>query len=785
MRITMKIIRKITTAPCFVFASLTLVSCEMLAPKPAAKMPLTPVTKEQQDVVYKDLQHKPTVTEKTKPKSELFPGKDSFVSSATPKNRRTTSTGEGSYSLNFDEADLGEVAKVILSDILGQNYVLSPKVAGKVTLQTTEPLTKEELLPTLEMVLRMNNAALVKDGRIYHIEPATEALYTSDISSGKSGYQTRVIPVRNVAVQDIAEIIKPLVHEKTILNVDGARNILVASGSADEIARVIDMVDTFDIDVLKGRSFGLFPLAHVDPETIIDELEGIFYQKGQADESEFFQFIPIERLNAVLAVTHQSRYLQDIESWVSRLDKANTATGGGVNVYKVQHMDAEELADTLNEIFTGAAKKDKSAKVAPGKKASTMTNKPPTSTGTAPSMPTGNVASFTLNQPDENSSASNAPSDNLGAFALNQSDENSSADNTPSDNLGAFATQRVEKSSASNQPTGEAKVANVDEVRIIADKANNAVVIVATPRAYETILPVIKQLDILPLQVLIDATVVSVKLTDNLKYGIEWFIRQGDTAIGSNLNELGGIDLGNMALQGATAAATGGLTLVQNSNEVKAILHAQASQGNVDVISSPSLMVLNNQEAKINVGQQVPISTGSSSVPISGGTTPSFAQTNSIQYQDTGVTLEVTPRVNANGMVIMEIKQIVSAVVPGASSSGIQSPTIDKKEIESSVAVLDGETITLGGLIDEQNNEVKNGIPWLYELPLIGPLFGSTTYDTTKNELVVLITPRVVKSKFDSSKVTNEFKRKLTGIYQDVSLDTYETTLGKEKMSIH
>ncbi len=785
MRITMKIIRKITTAPCFVFASLTLVSCEMLAPKPAAKMPLTPVTKEQPDVVYKDLQHKPTVTEKTKPKSELFPGKDSFVSSATPKNRRTTSTGEGSYSLNFDEADLGEVAKVILSDILGQNYVLSPKVAGKVTLQTTEPLTKEELLPTLEMVLRMNNAALVKDGRIYHIEPATEALYTSDISSGKSGYQTRVIPVRNAAVQDIAEIIKPLVHEKTILNVDGARNILVASGSADEIARVIDMVDTFDIDVLKGRSFGLFPLAHVDPETIIDELEGIFYQKGQADESEFFQFIPIERLNAVLAVTHQSRYLQDIESWVSRLDKANTATGGGVNVYKVQHMDAEELADTLNEIFTGAAKKDKSAKVAPGKKASTMTNKPPTSTGTAPSMPTGNVASFTLNQPDENSSASNAPSDNLGAFALNQSDENSSADNTPSDNLGAFATQRVEKSSASNQPTGEAKVANVDEVRIIADKANNAVVIVATPRAYETILPVIKQLDILPLQVLIDATVVSVKLTDNLKYGIEWFIRQGDTAIGSNLNELGGIDLGNMALQGATAAATGGLTLVQNSNEVKAILHAQASQGNVDVISSPSLMVLNNQEAKINVGQQVPISTGSSSVPISGGTTPSFAQTNSIQYQDTGVTLEVTPRVNANGMVIMEIKQIVSAVVPGASSSGIQSPTIDKKEIESSVAVLDGETITLGGLIDEQNNEVKNGIPWLYELPLIGPLFGSTTYDTTKNELVVLITPRVVKSKFDSSKVTNEFKRKLTGIYQDVSLDTYETTLGKEKMSIH
>ena len=374
--------KKIATASCFVVVGLSLGSCELLGPKPVAKLPLIPVIKEQPDVVFKDLQNKPPVTETRNQRVNCFPGQTVLYPVPRRKTEELAHQVTGSYSLNFDDADLGEVAKVILSDILGQNYVLSPKVAGKVTLQTTEPLTKEELLPTLEMVLRMNNAALVKDGRIYHIEPAAEALYTSDISTSRSGYQTRVIPVRNVAVQDIAEIIKPLVHEKTILNVDGARNILVASGTADEIARVMDMVGTFDIDVLKGRSFGLFPLAHVDPETMIDELEGIFYQKGKADESEFFQFIPIERLNAVLAVTHQSRYLEDIESWVTRLDKANTATGGGVNVYKVQHVDAEELAGTLNEIFTGAAKKDKSAKLAPGKKASTMTNKGSTNTGT-------------------------------------------------------------------------------------------------------------------------------------------------------------------------------------------------------------------------------------------------------------------------------------------------------------------------------------------------------------------------------------------------------------------
>ena len=706
---------------------LSLAGCEVLRPFTVNKLPLTPVTTEQQDLqpddVFKDLQNKP-VTDATKPASELYPGTSRFISGAASQNRKAAPTGAGTYNLNFDDADLGEVAKVILSDILGQNYVLSPKVAGKVALQTTEPLTKEELLPTLEMVLRMNNAALVKDGRIYHIEPASEALYTSSIASSRSGYQTRVIPVRNVAAQEIADIIKPLVHEKTLLNVDGERNILVASGTADEIARVMELVSTFDIDLLKGRSFGLFPLAHVDPETVIKELEGIFHQKSKADESAFFQFMPIQRLNAVLAITHQAQYLQDIENWIFRLDRANTASGGGVNVYKAQHADAEELASTLNEIFTGAQKKSTTAKVAPGQTAGAITNKPATDTSAA------------------------------------------------------------KTSSAGNKSTGDATVSDVDNVRIIADKANNAVVIVATPRAYETILPVIKQLDILPLQVLIDATIASVKLTDDLKYGIAWYLKEGNSAIGSSLGTGGttaAATLGSAAYAATSAFATGGLSAVYNSGAVNAILSAQADKGNLNVISSPSLMVLNNQKAKINVGDQVPIQTSTSSLPVaSTTTTPSIALGASIQYKDTGVTLEVTPRVNANGMVIMVIKQIFS--VPVLTTTGVStSPTIQKKEIESSIAVKDGETIVLGGLIDDTNNATKNGIPFLYDLPWVGALFGTTTYTRTKNELVILITPRVVKSKQDSRLISDEFKRKLTGIYQGVSQNNHEKILDKKE----
>ena len=709
--------------------SLSLVGCETLKPFTADKLPLIPVTAAQQDTAFIELQNAPPITKTTKSSSELYPGSGHFVPETAPQHRAVTPTSAGTYSLNFDDADLGEVAKVILSDILGQSYVLSPKVAGKVTLQTTQALTKEELIPTLEMVLRMNNAALVKDSRIYHIEPTADALYTSNIANSRTGYQTRVIPIKNVAVQDVADIIKPLVHDKTILNIDGSRNIIVASGTADEIARVIDLVSTFDIDLLKGRSFGLFTLAHVDPETVIKELEGIFHQKAKKDESAFFQFIPIQRLNAVLAVTHQGHYLKDIENWVLRLDKANTSSGGGVNVYKVQHANAEDLANTLNEIFTGAQSKSTSAKVAPGQTATEITNKSPTDTPTT----------------------------------------------------AAFDTAKPKSSSDSHVKTGTAKVSEVDNVRIISDKANNALVIVATPQEYAVVRPIIEQLDIVPLQVLIDATIASVKLTDNLKYGIAWYLKQGNSAVGSALG--GPAMLGNAALVATSAVATGGLSAIYNSGAVNALLSTEADKGNVNVISSPSLMVLNNQKAKINVGDQVPIQTNSTQLPTTSGTSTGLLTSNSIQYKDTGVTLEVTPRVNANGMVIMDVHQIVSSVIPVTSAVGIQSPTINKKEIVSSIAINDGQTIVLGGLIDDNNAMTKSGIPLLYDLPWIGTLFGNTSYTRTKNELVVLITPRVVKSKQDSRQISDEFKRKLTGIYQKVSQTDYESTPIVEKNS--
>ncbi|MGR8979515.1 MAG: type II secretion system secretin GspD [Gammaproteobacteria bacterium] len=715
-------------------------SCELLGPKQAAKYPLQPVVAEEgeeSDILFKDLQNKPPASDADRLNSEFYPATGRSIKEPRARVSDKSKTGEkGSYSLNFDEADLGEVAKVILGDILKVNYILSPKVAGKVTLQTSDALTKEELLPVLEKVLKMNNAALVKQGDIYRIEPAADAVYSADVAPGKgygqAGFQTKVIPVRYVSVTELADVIKPLVEEKTIVNVDPANNSLVVSGSTEEIRRVLDLVYTFDIDILQGRSFGLFPLAHVAPEDIIKELEVVFNAEDKEEGGEFFRFLPIERMNAILAITHQARYLSDIENWVFRLDRANTASGGGVNVYKCQHADAVELADTLNAIFTGAQKQPKAAKVAAGETAATITNK-------------------------------------------------------------ETATKEKASKSAGVQ-TGEAAVAGVSEVRIIPDEINNAIVVVSTPQEYEIIRNIIVQLDIMPLEVLIDATIVSVTLTDNLQYGIQWFLEHGGdgrgiiTGGGSRTlatNEDGGVDLAAIA----AAAATGGFgySFVSNSEDVRVILRAEAQKNKVNVISSPSIMVLNNQEASIQVGDEIPLRTSQSTsvTNVNQSVLPGTDQTtgglltSGIQQRKTGVKLKVKPRVNANGFVIMDIEQTVERPVQ-TTTSMIDSPTIQTREITSNVAVHSGETLVLGGLIDEANTKNKGGIPFLNELPWIGALFGNTTKDITKTELVVLLTPRVVETKMDARMITDEFKRKLTGIYYDPEAPAQKKTVAEQ-----
>jgi general secretion pathway protein D len=661
--------------------------------------------------------------------------------------------------LNFDDADLGEVAKVILSDILAKNYTISPQVTGKVTLQTTQPLSKDDLIPTLEMLLSVNNAALVIENGMYLIKPSNEAMYGSSFksigsSSLPSGYQTRVIPIHNVAATEIAEILKPLLPEKSLLHADPHRNILLVSGSGSELNRIMDVVRTFDIDVLRGRSFALFTPAHVDAGKIIEELDQIFSRKSaggeKSEENTFFRFIEIERMNAVLAITHNARYLQDIESWVMRLDRTNPEASGGVNVYRAQHVSAMDLADTLSNIFgTGTGRSSRSASIASGRNSTSASNK---SSGIGSSGTNASGSSSSMGSSSAGG-GSNVLDKKLG-------DRNQDRSSGGSNLLG---NNSLGGSGGLNSNSEMAKV------KIIPDEGNNALIIVANSEEYEKIRRVIKELDVLPLQVLIDATIVEVSLKDELQYGIQWFFSHNNG--GTNVISGGadnGLNLTNLVKDAAAGVATGGFSYAfsSNSRDINALLSANATKNNINVISSPSLMVLNNQEASIKVGDSVPIRT-SQSTNTNDATNP--IQTSGIQMIDTGINLSIRPRVNSGGLVLMDILQTSNTAVKTTTidgTSNIDSPTIQKREIESSVAVQSGETIVLGGLIKEDNTNNKNGVPVLHEIPFIGPIFGGNNRKKDKSELVVLITPRVVNSRQDAQSITDEFRRKLSSIYR-------------------
>lgn len=720
-----------------IFLSLSINGCELIGPHMQQKLPIIAVNKvEDEDSLIPQLANQSGLEADTnKTKVEFFPADQAApVEFQSKVSNIDHSKTKGEFSLNFNDADITEVAKVILGDILNRNYTISPQVTGKVALQTSKPLTKAELIPTLEMLLTINNAALTEQNGMYLIKPANESLYSGSINSLSSakmplGFQIKVIPIKNVSAVELSELLKPLMPEKSLLHVDSARNLMLVAGSSAEIIRILDLVNTFDIDVLKGRSFGLFTPAHVSASKIIEELNQIFNNKKEKEgEVSFFRFIEIERLNAILAITHQDVYLRSIENWILRLDRVNTEAAGGVNVYRAQHVSAIDLSDTLNNIFKNGSQTSSKASIASGRKSLSASNK--------------------------------SDNKNDSAMGGNQGDE---------------VKKSLTKSDSGLMGTGSSSGGNNNDlpnVKIIADTANNSLIIVATAQEYKVIQNVLKQIDVLPLQVMIDATIVEVTLNDQLKYGIQWYLthNNGGTNIitGGSASPPEGINLTDIA-KGVT---TGGFSYAfsSGSKDINAVLQASATDNNINVISSPSLMVLNNQEASIKVGDSVPIRSSISTNL--NNSTPGGIQTSSIQMIDTGIHLAVRPRVNAGGLVSMDILQTVNQAKATTDISGIDSPTITKREIETSVVVQNGETIALGGLIKESNDYSKFGVPVLHEIPLIGALFGSTSRNKDKTELVVLLTPRVMKSRQDAQDVTAEFKRKLSGIYIEPTDDS-------------
>lgn len=672
----------------------------------------------------------------------VYRGTDTFVRRGAPPPRGTIRTPQGEVTLNFVDADLREVVKSILGDTLGANFVMDPQVQGTVTLQTSEPMPGTSLVSVLESILAVNNAALVESGGMYKIVPADQALRgsggirtTRSPAAQAPGAQVVAVPLRHISATEVEKMLAPFAPPGGVLRVDPRRNLVVLGGNRSEVAAMLDVIDTFDVDWLAGMSFGLFQIRSTSAKTMVDELEKVFGDQTDGPLAGVVRFVPIERLNSILVISPRSLYVDRARTWVERLDVGESETPR-LYVYYCENSRAEDLAGVLSQVFGQQQGARLTAELAPG------------------------LASVTLQgqgQGGDIAGGGGTPTPPAGAAPRGPQGGG------PNGGAGGGGAPRAAGGDSGVQVGGGS-----DSVRIIADKVKNALVILAKPSDYRTVESALRRLDVVPLQVLIEATILEVTLNDNLRYGVEWFFKFGSSKVAFSEGTAGRIS--SISNNVANAVFPGFSYIFSPSDSVKVVVNALDQVSDVNVISSPQIFVLDNQTATLTVGDQVPITTRTLASPISSTTSDAFATSNSIEYRDTGVILNVTPRVNAGGLVTMEIGQEVSNVrdvittSPTTTQSQASSPTISQRKVETTVAVQGGETVALGGLITDSRTNSSDGLPYLSRLPYIGWLFGTKGESAARTELLVLITPRVVGSMDQARQVTQELRGRLRSI---------------------
>jgi general secretion pathway protein D len=632
----------------------------------------------------------------------------------------------GEVTLNVVDAELREVVRLVLEDALGANYVIDPAVGGRITIQTTRPLPPEDLVPTLDAVLRMNGAALVQSGDLFQVVPIERALSSGPIpgirplpGASLPGFGVVVVPLRFASAPEITQVLEPFTDAGGTITVDPARNLLLLAGTGEQIATLQELVSIFDVDWLQGMSFGLFPLETATAAELAVELDAVFGNSAEGPLTGIVRVVPIERLNAILVVSAQPAYLDRAETWIERLDRAGEGAEARIYVYNVQNSRATNLAEVLGEIFAA--------------RTTTVGESSLLTPGLEP-VELGSTGGFELGQ---------------------QTDENTDPGDQTDRAQARRPSPRQRPLAAASAFAQPASTEEESDIRIIADDTTNSLVIQARPRDYRKIAQALEKLDVLPLQVLIEATIAEVTLSDDLRYGVEWFFRSGEfqASVSRGLQRLPG---------SLFTRFVPGFSALFSSDDVSVFLNALEEVTDVDVISSPQLLVLDNQTARLQVGDQVPITTQQATSVQN----PDAPIVNSVELRDTGVILTVTPRVNLNGLVILEIQQEVSNVVRSETqtSSEQSTPTINQRQISSTVAVQSGETVALGGLITDNRERGSSGLPFLSKIPVIGALFGTQTNNARRTELLVMLTPSVIGSQAEARIVTAELRRRMRGL---------------------
>lgn len=573
---------------------------------------------------------------------------------------------KGDVSFNFDDADVFSVIQTIFGDVLRVNYVIDPSVKGKVNFRSTAPVATEDVLPLMEVILRLNGIGIVEEGGLYRIVPIADiGREPAPVGMGREPAKVevngkalvQVVPLKYNQSSEMVRILTPFLSKNAVIVDIPKGNYIVIVDTDANVKRLLELVDIFDNEKLK----------QVTPQ---------------------------------------------------------------VHVYAVQNSKAKDVANLLQQIFLGAGKQG----AGPAKLTQPAAPKPATAPGQQPQQPAVQQPTISMGQAG----------------------------------------------------TGEGLVSDI--TKIIPDEVTNTIIILATPEDYARIAETIQKIDIPPRQVLIEGLIVQVILTDNLSFGLSWSI-ENNLLIKGLFNrdlKLGGTSSNNPAALDPTKLPGTGFSFVGTdpTGNVRAVLSALQDREKAKVVAAPHILVSDNHEARIQIGQQIPLATSTSAQPIASTTTTGettgatttaipVISTSTIQYKDIGIILKVKPQINDSGLIALELEQEVSSVGSAVTVGGLDEVSINKTEATSNLVARDGDTIIIGGLIRQDTDHKSTGIPFLSRLPIIGSLFGSTSDTLTRTELIILLTPHVMRNAQEAQTISSDYIKRYKGTTGDKEIDKF------------
>ena len=620
------------------------------------------------------------------------------------------------FVLNFDNADLFEVIRV-MAEMMKMNYVVDPRVKGSVNIHTSGQISAEEVFPIFQSILKLNGATAVQKGPIYEIVPFGDAkkLYTAPLTGKEPAgrveaekYTIQIIALKFIPVSEVSKMIKPFLSDGADIVEHPPHNILIIGDTASNIRKSLDIIELFDIDIFADARLRLYPILHSDVNEVAKEMEKIFSSFEVSLKSARGVGITFTPITRINSLLVVSSIPNIFEKVEKWLKDLDKISGAGAMVNVFVYYVQNGKAKDIAEVL-------KQVYVSKG----TVT---PTTTAPAAGVP---ASQQRLVRPTPTTPV------------------------TPGQEAAPLPPGAV--------PQGE--------INIVVDETTNSLIIRAYQRDYRAILEIIKKLDLYPKQAFIEVLLAEVTLDDLNKFGLEFSLfTAGDYTLG-----MGGTSfLGIPTLANPSAAFASGLRYtLAATDKLTAAIHASATENRLKVISSPHVLASNNKEARIQIGTSQPILTNTYTTTATG--TPGVVE-GSIEYKDTGIILTVTPRISDGGLVSLEINVESSTVATTSLGSLSSIPVFNKKTAKTTLSIMEGQTIVIGGLIEETKNETTAGVPFLSKIPILGALFGYQTYQKIKTETLLLMTPHVIMDLDQSIAITKEFREKVGAIKKEVEM---------------